>query len=97
MVFVQLGQVVKVNSIYTFVEEGDSDIVGMLDVYQAKGYLYCSLYFFTRNKIATVSQIFNPDVYGIWSIMDNEEYNKRLSIRLWQEVDKDDDLLDFTY
>jgi hypothetical protein len=67
----------------------------MLDVYQAKGYLYCTLYFFTRNKIATVSQILNADDYGIWSIMDNEEYDERMSMRLWQEVE-DDDLLDFS-
>jgi len=90
------GQVVKVNNIYTFAEEGDIDIVRMLDVYQANGYLYCTLYFFTRNKIATVSQILNPDDFGIWSIMDNEEYDERMSMRLWQEVDKDDDLLDFS-
>ena len=91
------GQVVKVNSIYTFVEEGDIDIVRMLDVYQAKGYLYCTLYFFTRNKIDTVSQILNPDDYGIWRIMDNEEYDERMSMRLWHDIDKDDNLLDFAY
>ena len=91
------GQVVKVNNIYTFVEEGDIDIVRMLDVYQAKGYLYCTLYFFTRNKIATVSQILNPDDYGIWRIMDNEEYDERMSMHLWQEVDTDDDLFRFFF
>jgi hypothetical protein len=90
-----IGQVVKVNNIYTFEEEGDIDIVRMLDVYQASGYLYFTLYFFTRNKIATVSQILNPDDYGIWRIMDNEEYDERMSTLLWQEVNKDDDLLDF--
>ena len=29
--------------------------------------------------------------------MDNEEYDERMSMRLWQEVDKDDDLLEFGY
>jgi hypothetical protein len=29
--------------------------------------------------------------------MDNEEYDERMSTLLWQEVDKDDDLLDFAY
>ena len=67
----------------------------MLDVYQAKGYLYCTLYFFNRNKIATVSQILNPDDYTIWRIMDNGEYDERMSMRLWHDIDKDDDLLDF--
>ena len=90
------GQVVKVNNIYTFEEEGVIDIVRMLDVYQASGYLYCTLYFFTRNKIATVSQISNPDDCGIWRIMNNEEYDERMSMHLWQEVDTDDDLLDFS-
>jgi len=68
----------------------------MLDVYQASGYLYCTLYFFTRNKIATMSQILNPDGYGIWRIMDNVEYDERMSMRLWHDIDKDDNLLDFT-
>jgi len=44
------GQVVKVNNLYFFVEEGDIDIVRMLDVYPASGYLYCTLYFFTTTK-----------------------------------------------
>ena len=92
-----IGQVVKVNNIYTFEEEGDIDIVRMLDVYQASGYLYFTLYFFTRNKISTVSQILNPDDHTIWRIMDNEEYDERMSTLLWQEVNKDDDLLDFVY
>ena len=69
-------------------EEGDIDIVRILDVYQASGYLYCTLYFFTRNKIATVNQILNPDDYGIWRVMDNEEYDERMSMRFWQKVDR---------
>jgi len=89
------GQVVKVNNIYTFEEEGVIDIVRMLDVYQASGYLYCTLYFFTRNKIATVSQILNPDDYKIWRIMDNVEYDGIMSRRLWSEVDKEDNLCEF--
>jgi hypothetical protein len=68
----------------------------MLDVYQASGYLYCTLYFFTKNKILTVSQILNPDDYTIWRIMDNEEYDERMSMRLWHDIDKADNLLDFS-
>ena len=83
-----IGHVVKINNIYTFVEEGDIDIVRMLDVYQATGYLYCILYFFTRIKITTVSQILNHDDYTIWRIMENEEYDEIMSRRLWSEVDK---------
>lgn len=73
------GQVVKVNNIYTYDEKGYVDIVRLLDVYKDNGYLYCTLYFFTRNKIATVSQIINPDNYAIWRIMDNKEYDERMS------------------
>jgi hypothetical protein len=29
--------------------------------------------------------------------MDSEEYDERMSTLLWQEVNKDDDLLDFAY
>jgi hypothetical protein len=83
--------------VYTYKESGYVDIVRLLDVYKDKGYLYCTLYFFSRNKIATVSQILNPDDYAIWRILDNEEYDERMSMRLWREVDKDDDLLDFAY
>ena len=90
------GQVLKINKIYTYVEDGSANIVRLLDVYKSKGYLYCTLYFFTRNKIATVSQILNPDDYGIWRIMDNEEYDEIMSMHLWQEVDTNDALLDFS-
>ena len=91
------GQVLKINNIYTYKEDNDIDIVRLLDVYQAKGYMYCTLYFFTRNKISTVSQMFNTNKYTIWRIMDNEEYDERMSTLLWQGVNKDDDLLDFAY
>lgn len=81
------GQVLKIGKIYTYQEGGYVDIVRLLDVHKDKGYLYCTLYFFNRNKIATVCQILNSDDYAIWRIMDNEEYDERLSMRLWQEVD----------
>ena len=73
---------------------GYVDIVRLLEVYINKGYVYCTLYFFTKNKILTVSEILNPDDYTIWRIMDNEEYDERMSTLLWQEVNKDD-LLEF--
>jgi hypothetical protein len=93
----QSGADLKIGNIYTYQEGGYLDIVRLLDVYQAKGYMYCTLYFFTRNKISTVSQMFNTNKYTIWRIMDNEEYDERMSTLLWQEVNKDDDLLDFAY
>lgn len=81
--------------VITYVERGYVDIVRLLEVYIDKGYVYCNLYFFTKNKISTVSQMFNTHKYATWRIMDNEEYDERMSMRLWQEVDKGDDLLDF--
>ena len=78
-------------------EKGDIDIVRMLDVYKASRYLYCTLYFFTRNKIATVSQNINPDNYTLWRIMDNKEYDELMSMRLWYEVTKDEELLEFDF
>ncbi len=78
------GQVLITKKIYTFVEGGFVDIVRLLDVRIDKGYMYCTLYFFTRNKIATVSQILNPDKHVIWSIMENEVYDEIMSRRLWR-------------
>jgi hypothetical protein len=75
------------------VESGFVDIVRLLDVRIDKGSVYCTLYFFTENKIATVSQRLNPDDYTIWRIMDNEEYDERMSRTLWQEVTERDTLL----
>jgi hypothetical protein len=70
------------------VEGGYVDIVRLLEVYIDKGYVYCTLYFFIKNKISTVSQILIPDDYTLWRILDNEGYDERMSMRLWQEVDK---------
>jgi chorismate-pyruvate lyase len=67
-----IGKVLKINSIYTYKEDGNVDIVRLLDVYKDKGYLYCTLYFFRSNKIITVSQILQTDAYFIWRIMDNK-------------------------
>jgi hypothetical protein len=73
------------------------DIVRLLDVFEDRQYLYCTLYFFNENKIITVSQRLNPDDYIIWQIMENREFDEIMSIRLWREVGKEDDLLEFGY
>jgi hypothetical protein len=73
------------------------DIVRLLDVHKDKGHLYCTLYFFTKNKITTVSQILNHDDYTIWRIMENEEYDERMSRRLWQGISQLDGLWEFNY
>jgi hypothetical protein len=91
------AKVLKLNNIYTYEEGGFVDIVRLNDVYTDKGYLYCSLFFFSKNKITTVSQIMKKDTYIIWKLMDNEEYDKILSKRLWQEVNKQNSLLEFDF
>lgn len=91
------GKVLKVNKIYTYKESGAVDIVRLLDVYKDKGYIYCTLYFFNENKTITVSQILQPDAYIIWRIMDNREFEEIMSIKLWQEVDNESELLEFDF
>jgi hypothetical protein len=70
------GRVLKINKIYTYKESGYIDIVRLVDVYIEKGYLYCSLYFFNKNKINTVCQIMQEDAYIIWHLLDNEEFDE---------------------
>ena len=53
---------------------GYVDVVRILDVYKEKGYLYCTLYFLSKKKNITVSQILKKDSYIIWRLMDNREY-----------------------
>jgi hypothetical protein len=86
------GYILKVNNIYTFKEGNHIDIVRLLDVFKDKNYLHCTLYFFNENKIATVSHIIYPDDYIIWQIMENKEFDKIMSKRLWQEAIKQDEL-----
>lgn len=91
------GNVLKVNMIYCYKESRDVNIVRLLDIYKDKGYLYCTLYFFDKNKIITVSQILQHDAHVSWRIMDNKEYDEILSRKLWQEVDTQNDLLEFNF
>lgn len=67
------------NEIYTYKEDGYIDIVRLVDVNIEKGYLYCSLYFFNKNKIITVCQIMQKDTYIIWRLLDNEEFDEIMS------------------
>ena len=89
------GQVVKINSIYMYKEGCYVDIECLLDVYKEKGYLYCTLYFLSQNKIITISQILQKDTYIIWRLTDNREFDELMSRRLWKEVDMENELLEF--
>src|SRR5665647_1279503 len=89
------GKVLKINSLYTYKENGYVDIVRLTDVHIERGFLYCSLFFTSKNKIITVRQSLLKDVYIHWRLMDNEEYDELMSRRLWQEVNRKNDLLEF--
>jgi hypothetical protein len=92
-----IGQVLKINNIYTYKEGSNIDIVRLTDVHIERGYLYCSLFFFSKNKIITVRQTLQKDAYIIWRLMDREEFDEIMSIRLWHEVNKEDEFLDFAH
>ena len=85
------------DGIYTFKEDESVDIVRLVDVHTERGYLYCSLFFFSRNKIVTVRQTMLKGTPILWSLSDNKEFDEVMSIRLWNEVNKGDALLDFDF
>ena len=64
------------------------DIVRLVAAYNDKDYLHCTLYFFNRNQIITVSQRLQPGAHVIWQIMDDKEYDELMFRILWQEVKK---------
>ena len=65
------GKVLKLNRIYTYKEGEHVDIVGLTNVHLERRYLYCSLYFFSQNKIITVRQTMLKDAPVIWSLSDD--------------------------
>jgi hypothetical protein len=85
------GKVLKLNKIFAFREGGHVDIVRLIDVLTNRGYLYCSLYFFSKNKIITVSQILKPDTYAIWRLMNDKEYDEIMFQKSSREVNKEDE------
>jgi len=92
-----IGKVVKLNGVYTFKEDNDIDIVRLTDVRIERGYLYCNLFSFSRNKIITVRQTMLKGASVLWSLSDNKEFDELMSIRLWNEVSKDEELLEFDF
>ena len=91
------GKVIKLDCIYTYKENSYIDIVRLSDVNIERGYLFCSLYFFSKDKIITVRQILQKDAYVLWRLIDEKEYDELLSRKLWHEVDSKDDLLEFDF
>jgi hypothetical protein len=91
------GQVVKLNRIYTYEENEQIDIVRLTDIHIERGYVYCSLFFFSKNKIITVRHSLFKGVYIIWRLMDNEDFDEIMSRRLWEGVSNQNDLLEFVF
>ncbi len=84
------GHVLKINNIYTYKEGGYIDIVHLTDVHLENGFLYCSLYFFSKKRSITVRQTLQKDASIIWRLMDREEYDELMSRKLWYEVTKNE-------
>lgn len=91
------GQVIKVDHIYTYEDNDQIDIVRLTDIHFERGYLYCSLFFFSKNQIITVRHTLIKGAKAIWRLLDNKEYDERMSIRLWNEVNEEVELLEFDF
>jgi hypothetical protein len=91
------GKVVKFDGIYTLKEDNDIEIVRLTNVHFERGYLYCSLFFFFRNKIITVRQTMLKGAPILWNLSDNKEFDELMSIKLWHDVNKGDELLEFDF
>jgi hypothetical protein len=92
-----MGQVLKINNFYAYKEDSDIDIVRLTDVHIERGFLYCSLFFFSKNRIITVRQSLLKDVNLVWRLMNIEEYNELKSMSLWDEISKQEELLEFDF
>lgn len=91
------GQVLKLNSIYTYKGNRYVDIVRLTDVHFERGFLYCSLFFFSKNKIITVRQTMIKSKRIFWRLLDDKEFDEIMSIKLWQEVCDQDEFLDIDF
>jgi hypothetical protein len=91
------GNVLKLNNLYTYQEDGFVDIVRATDVLIERGYLFCSLFFSSKNKIITVRHTMQKGTNVLWRIMDKEEYNELMSRSLWYEVTKNEEFLEFDF
>jgi len=91
------GKVIRLEKIYTYEEEGNFDIVRLTDVHFERGYFFCSLFFFSKNQIVTVRHTYLKGTKVAWRLLDNREYDELMSMKLWQEVSKEEELLEFDF
>ncbi|MCJ7819942.1 MAG: hypothetical protein MUP53_01965, partial [Bacteroidales bacterium] len=78
-------------------EGDDVDIVRLTNVHIERRYLYCSLFFFSKNKVITVRQTMFKGTPILWSLSDNKEFDEIMSRKMWQEVKGFEDLPEFDY
>ena len=91
------GNVIKLNDLLTYQESGFVDIVRVTNVHIERGYLYCSLFFTSKNKIITVRHTLKKGNYVLCRLLDKEEYDELMSRRLWKEVSSKENLLEFDF
>lgn len=91
------GKVLRLEGIYTYREGDNVEIVRLTNIHTERRYLYCSLFFFSMNKIITVRQTMLKDAPVLWSFSDNREFDEIMSIKLWNEVSKEEELLEFDF
>lgn len=91
------GKVLKINGLFTFKENGFIDIVRLTDVHIERGYLYCSLFFISKNDIITVRHTMQKGTYVLWRILDYKEFDEIMSTRRCHDIKKQTDLLEFEF
>jgi hypothetical protein len=87
----------RLDRIYTYKEGDNVEIVRLTNVHTERRYLYCSLFFFSTNIIITVRQTMLKDAPVLWSLSDDREFDEVMSIRLWNGINKEEELLEFDY
>jgi hypothetical protein len=91
------GKVIRLEKIYTYEDDGILDIVRLTDVHFERGYLFCSLFFFSKNQIVTVRHTLLKGTKVALRLLDNRDYDELMAMRLWQEVIKEEELLEFDF
>jgi hypothetical protein len=91
------GKVLRLDGIYTSKEGNNVEIVRLTNVHTERRYLFCSLFFFSMNKIITVRQTMLKDAPVLWSLFNNREFDELMSIKLWNEVSKEEEFLEFDF
>ena len=91
------GKVLRLVRIYTYKEGDNVESVRLTNVHTERRYLYCSLFFFSLNKKITVRQIMLKNAPALWTLSDNKEFDEIMSIRLWNEINKEEELLEFDF